>query len=107
MLKLEDIISFSEQIIYGSKQSWGKYWTHREIDGFFYNQFLNLPLQTAIQEARKQRLNREEAPYPCHWSSPEAEVLFVEPWGDGGSLDDLNEYFLGGPGPQMAHWNLA
>lgn len=31
----------------------------REIDGFFYNQFLNAPLQAAIREARRQTLGHE------------------------------------------------
>ncbi len=104
---VEDVISFARLILYGSSQEWGKSWTQREIDGFFYNRFLNPPLQAAIRKARRRSLGHENPPYPCDWRSPEAPELMVEPWGNDGSLDDLGEYFLGGSGPQVAHWKLG
>ena len=104
---VDDVISFSRLILHGSSQNWGGIWTQREIDGFFYNQFLNLPLHSDIRQARRQSLGQENPPYPCDWMSPEAQESMIEPWGNGGSLNDLDEYFLGGSDPQVAYWYLG
>ena len=100
--KAEDVISFARLIFHGSEQSWGRSWHQREIDGFFYNRFLNHDLQTAIREARVNSWGREDAPYPCQWNDETAKSQFVKPSGENGSLDELDEYFLGGNGPQVA-----
>ena len=104
LLKPDEIISFSEQLIYGSKQSWGKSWTQREIDGFFYNRFLNPSLQAAIEYAQVYLLGGDAPPYPCQWNNPDAEKSFVRPWGKNGSLGGVyQDRFPGGPGPLTAH----
>ena len=105
--KAEEVILFAKLILYGSEQTWSGAWTQREIDGFFYNQFLNDALQTAIREARLHSFGQEDAPYPCQWDSESAESEFVQPWGGIGSLDDLNEYFIGGNERQVALWNVG
>ena len=65
MLRTDEVLSFAESIIYGYTQDWGESFTQREVDGFFYNQFLNAPLLSAIREARNLGLGREDVPYPC------------------------------------------
>lgn len=81
MLPPDDIISFSKQIIYGLNTSWGKSWAQREIDGLFYNEYLNDPLQLAFKEARLARLGREDPPFPYRWDGPDAQGIFFRPWG--------------------------
>ena len=103
----KEVISFARLILYGSEQSWGGSWHQLEIDGFFYNRFLNAGLETAIREARIHSFGQEDAPYPCQWDSESAESEFVQPWGANGSLDDLDEYFLGGNERQVALWNCG
>lgn len=105
--KTEDVISFARLILYGSEQSWGRSWHQREIDGLFYNHFLNPDFQTTIQGARIRSFGQEDAPYPCQWNSESAESEFVQPWGANGSLDDLDEYFIGGNERQVALWNVG
>ena len=79
MLKLDDIISFSEQIIYGYTQTWGRSWTQREIDGFYYNDYMNHRFQLALGRARKNRQWQQEPPQPCRWTDANAKELLISP----------------------------
>ena len=72
MLKPDDIISFSNQLLYGFQQPWGKSWTQTEIEGFFYNDYLNTPLQNALKEARTAHLGCEEPPCQYRWDGKHA-----------------------------------
>ena len=70
---------------YSKKHRWHA-WSQREIDGFFYNRFLNGPLNLALTEARRIRMGCEDPPYPCQWNDPIAQNLFFGPWGNGSLL---------------------
>lgn len=106
MLKPDDVISFSEQIIFGSKQTWGKFWTQRDIDGFYYNEFMNQTFQLALGEARRNRQGHQEPPHPCRWDDTNAQELFITPWGNRGiGLPDIDAQFVGSEGPKGFHWD--
>ena len=50
MANADEIFSFAEMIVFGLSKPGGATWTLREIDGFFYNEYLNQPLQLALKE---------------------------------------------------------
>ena len=74
----EDILSFSKMVSYGLSCTFGKAWTTREMDGLFYNQFLNPKLQYALRNIRQRYIRQAEPPYPWQWDSeaPRKEVVF-------------------------------
>ena len=51
MANADGILAFAEIIIFGLSKPGGATWTQREIDGFFYNEYLNQPLQLALEES--------------------------------------------------------
>ena len=51
MANADEIIAFAEMIIFGLSEPGGATWTQREIDGFCYNEYLNQPLQLALEES--------------------------------------------------------
>ena len=51
MANADEIFAFAEMIIFGLSEPGGATWTQREIDGFFYNEYLNQPLQLALEES--------------------------------------------------------
>ena len=83
MANADDIFTFAKMILFGLSEPDGEEWAQREIDGFFYNEFLNPPLQLALKEARRIRMGREDPPYPCRWNETGAQDMFLPPWGNG------------------------
>jgi hypothetical protein len=53
-------------------------WTQRQIDGFFYNEFINDAVNDALRKLRKLVLLQEEPPYPCRGDYTDAPF----PWGN-------------------------
>ena len=51
MANADKIFAFAEMIVFGLSKLGGATWTQREIDGFFYNEYLNQPLQLALEES--------------------------------------------------------
>lgn len=96
MTTADDIFEFAETILFGLGTPVGKTWSQREIDGFFYNQFLNRPLHLSLREARRIRMGHEEPPYPCQWNDPNAPSLFLGPCGNGSlmRIDGPDEWHI-------------
>ena len=82
-----NIWTFAESIFFGSQRNWGRSWTQIEIDGFFFNHFLNPDLQAALSGIREELFG--DTPFPCQWNDPDAQKLFVSPWGGNGNLGDV------------------
>ena len=89
---VEDILSFARLILFGQNQEWGADWTQVEVDGFFFNQFLNQPLQDTLREARGILFQTEDPPFPCQWNDVDANKKLIRPWGGNGD-------FVSGPPP--------
>ena len=89
---VEDILSFARLILFGQNQEWGADWTQVEVDGFFFNQFLNQPLQDSLREARGILFQTEDPPFPCQWNDVDANKKLIRPWGGNGD-------FVSGPPP--------
>ena len=51
MANADKIFAFAEMIVFELSKPGGATWTQREIDGFFYNESLNQPLQLALEES--------------------------------------------------------
>ena len=81
MANADKIFAFAEMIVFGLSKPGGATWTQREIDGFFYNEYLNQPLQLALKEFRGDHFGREDPPYPCAWNDSRAGDLMSPPWG--------------------------
>lgn len=56
----EDILSFSNMVSYGLSCPFGKAWTTREIDGLYYNQFLNPKFHDALRNIRQRYKGQAE-----------------------------------------------
>lgn len=83
---VEDIFSFARLILFGYGQEWGSGWTQVEVDGFFFNQFLNQPLQDSLREARGILFQTEDPPFPCQWNDVDANKKLIGPWGGNGDF---------------------
>jgi len=81
MANADKIFAFAEMIVFGLSKPGVATWTQREIDGFFYNEYLNQPLQLALKEFRGDHFGREDPPYPCAWNDSRAGDLMSPPWG--------------------------
>ncbi|MFQ6026810.1 MAG: hypothetical protein ACE5Q6_04760 [Dehalococcoidia bacterium] len=87
----DNVLSFALMILYGCQQSYAKFWTQREIDGFFFNQFLNPELQQELRRQRRMIFGQEASLLPCRWDEPNARSILMPPWGD--QRDVLQEHF--------------
>jgi hypothetical protein len=65
----DEILSFAKQVAFALSQSWGKNWTSREVDGCFYNHYLNPKLQHALRNIRLRHLGQEGPPLPSRFDS--------------------------------------
>ena len=77
----EDILCFAQMIAWGSHQPWGENWRVREIDGFFYLEFVNPDFKRElVLERMKVSPNLEgKPPYPCRWDADENPSEYVLP----------------------------
>jgi hypothetical protein len=90
----EDFLSFARMVMHAHQQDWGQIWTQREIDGLFYNQFLNPSFQQSLLHVRRRFLNSDDPPYPCLWDSEGADGILIKAFGGG----DLRK-------PELALWH--
>ena len=65
----DEILIFATQIAFALSQPWGKNWTPREIDGCFYNHYLNPKIQEALRNIRRRHLGQEGPPWPGRFDS--------------------------------------
>ena len=74
------------------------------MDGVFFNQFLNKPLQDALREARGILFQTEDPPFPCQWNDVDANKKLIRPWGGNGDFGTRppppQYYTLTTPAPQ-------
>lgn len=89
----DNILSFAGMLIFGLQQDWGKLWTQREIDGFFFNQYENDNFQHALVHVRRRFLDQDLPPYPSRWNDLGADAVFSIPIGNGPIMR-----------PELNHW---
>ena len=78
----DTILSFADVVVHGYEQYWGRKWTTREIDGLFYNEFLNESFQEGLRQLRKEHFGQEAPPQPCRWDGPGADKVLIPPFGN-------------------------
>ena len=75
----DDVLFFAGNQLERVASGFGQNWTQREIDGFFFNEFLNPDLKEIIEYLRRRLLGREGKPFSAQYKMVPAKLLRLKP----------------------------
>ncbi len=75
----DDVLFFAGNLLERVASGFGQNWTQREIDGFFFNEFLNPDLKDIIENLRRRLLGREVKPFSARYKMVHANLVGLKP----------------------------
>ena len=102
-LETAKVLDFANSLMLGCSEEWGASWAQVEIDGFFFNQFLNPGLQSAIRLARLNVVCSESYSVSGLDVGRESEQVATEPIYSDSSPDQIDENPLASINSELAH----